>query len=59
MTPDTRQDVAVLPNRSPEHARSERVLDALIDIIQFDTDRAFASLAQRRFCDLTDRKEAP
>lgn len=34
-------------------AARDRVLDALTDIMKFETDPAFAKLAQRRFLDLT------
>lgn len=35
------------------HACRERVLDALTEIMKFETDPAFAKVAQRRFLDLT------
>lgn len=38
------------------HACRERVLDALTDIMKFETDRVFAKIAQRRFLDITDKE---
>src|SRR5690606_29281419 len=35
-------------------AARDRVLDALKEIIKFETDPVFAKLAQRRFLDITD-----
>lgn len=32
---------------------TDRVLDALTDIMKFETDPVFAKIAQRRFLDLT------
>lgn len=35
---------------------TDRVLDALTDIMKFETDPVFAKLAQRRFLDITDKE---
>lgn len=37
-------------------ACKERVLNALTEIMKFETDPVFAKLAQRRFLDLTDKE---
>jgi hypothetical protein len=39
-------------------ACKERVLDALTEIMKFETDPVFAKLAQRRFLDLMNKEEA-
>jgi hypothetical protein len=35
----------------------DRVLNALVEIIQFDDDRSFAEIARRRFNDMHEKKE--
>lgn len=35
----------------------DRVLNALVEIIQFDEDRSFAEIARRRFNDMHEKKE--
>ena len=37
-------------------ACKERVLNALTEIMKFETDPVFAKLAQRRFLDLTNKE---
>lgn len=39
-------------------ACKERVLNALTEIMKFETDPVFAKLAQRRFIDLMNKEEA-
>lgn len=55
---ETASIASAVADLGDKFASRERVLDALTEIMKFETDPVFAKLAQRRFLDLTDKEEA-